>query len=442
MNKNKISFAKSKKFTHELEKIVPGGAHTYSKGRDQFPENAPNGITHGLGARVWDADGNEFVDWSMSLMSTSLGYANPDVNAAVCEAIQKGVNFQRPAQLELEAANAFLDLTGTDMVKFAKHGSSVTSAAFKLTRAYTGRSKIAIPVEHPFFSFDDWFISSTPANYGIPSGVEKNTLTFNYNNIDSLKALFDTYPGEIACVMLEPVKFDAPKDDFLHKVRDLCTLNGTLLVFDEMISGLKIAVPGAAKFFGVEADLYTYGKGISNGFSCAALTGRGDIMSIGGIAQEGSRKMFLLSTTHGAESTGLAAMMKTFELFKDGELVKQNWRQGEALCNRLRAIISRFNLEDYLKISGYSPLMFLDTLGPDGNADMAFRTLMMQEMIARGVTFQGIFALTPSHGDKEIVQTISAFEGTCEVYKDAIEHGSVEGFLIGPPIKPVFRRIV
>ncbi|MEH6632286.1 MAG: glutamate-1-semialdehyde 2,1-aminomutase [Halopseudomonas aestusnigri] len=441
MNRGDLNFEKSKAFTAQLEHLVPGGAHTYSKGRDQFPENAPNGITHGQGARVWDADNNEFIDWSMGLTSVSLGHAYPDVDDAVCEAIRRGVNFQRPSALELKAAEMFLSMTGTDMVKFAKHGSSITTAAVKLSRAFTGRTKVAVPREHPFFSFDDWFIGTTDSDYGIPSELKQFSLTFSYNNIDSLYTLFKDHPGEIACVIMEPTKFVAPKDDFLFKVRELCTRNGTILICDEMISGLKIGVPGASAYFGLDADLYTYGKGIANGFSCAALTGRGDIMSLGGIANEGSRKLFLLSTTHGAESTGLAAMIKTVDLFRDGRLVQQNWQVGENLRRQLKEVITNYNLDDYLKINGYPSMMLLETFGPTG-LDLSFRTLFMQEMISRGVLFQGLFILTPSHGEKEIAQTVQAFTGACSVYKQALDQGSVESILIGPAIKPVFRKIV
>jgi glutamate-1-semialdehyde 2,1-aminomutase len=437
---SRLQFEKSKAFTQAIEKVIPGGAHTYSKGRDQFPLESPSGIVRGKGARVWDSDGNCLVDWSMGLTSVSLGHAHPSVNRAVAEVLELGVNFQRPAALELEAARAFLDFSGTDMVKFAKHGSVVTTAAVKLARGFTGRAKVAVPREHPFFSFDDWFIGTTAADFGIPEELKQFSLQFSYNDIESLDALFRQHPDEIACVMLEPTKFDAPQDDFLHKVRELCTKNGAVLVLDEMVSGLKFAVPSAAKYFDVEADIYTYGKGISNGFSCTALAGRGDIMRLGGLDLEGTRKLFLLSTTHGAESTGLAAMMETVRLFRNGSIIEANWAAGESLRSRLNAVISRHGLDRSLRIFGYPCMMALETLGPDGKPDMAFRTLFLQEMCAWGILFQGLMILTPSHGAQEVDDTVLAFDRACAVYSQALNQGSVEGFLIGPAVKPVFRR--
>ena len=440
MKNNRLNFAKSIAFTQQIERRIPGGAHTYSKGRDQFPENAPNGIVRGSGARVWDIDGNELVDWSMGLTAVSLGHGDPSVVARVCDVIQDGVNFQRPARLELEAAESILSLVGDDMVKFAKHGSSVTTAAVKLARGATGRAKIAVPEDHPFFSFDDWFIGSTAADFGIPEAIKSFTLKFRYNDAESLHTLFREHPDEIACVMLEPVRFEPPKDDFLLDVRDLCTRLGAVLVFDEMVTGLKVAVPGAGAYFGVKADLSTWGKGIANGFAATALTGRGGIMRLGGLEPEGARKLFLLSTTHGAESSGLAAMMETLAQFRDGRLVENNWTTGTELRRRIEGIIAQYELKQYLKFSGYPCLILLENFAPEGCDAMAFRTLLMQELIAWGVLFQGLFVLTPSHGEREIEDTVRAFDRACGIYRQAVDARTVEGLLDGPAIKPVFRR--
>ncbi len=440
MRNSRPSFETSKAFQRRLEELVPGGAHTYSKGRDQFPVEAPNGITHGQGARVWDADGNSFVDWSMGLTSVSLGHAAPEVDEAVIEALRRGVNFQRPARIELEAAETFLDFAGTDMVKFARHGSVVTTAAVKLARAFTDRARVAVAKEHPFFSFDDWFIGTTPADFGIPEELKQFTLLFGYNDAESLARLFDEHPGEIACVMMEPVKFDPPADGFLERVRELCTTHGTVLVLDEMVTGAKWAVPGAAQYFGIEADIYTFGKGIANGYAATALTGRREIMQLGGLEPEGQRKLFLLSSTHGAESSGLAAMIATLRTLRDGEIICANWQHGEALRRRLDAVTARHGLSGHVFIRGYPCLMAVDLRGPADRPDDAFRTLFLQEMIASGVLFQGLFYPTPSHGEAEMADTETAWDRACAVYARALEAGTTEGLLVGPPVKPVFRR--
>jgi len=236
MTQDRLSFKKSIEFTNAIEDVVPGGAHTYSKGRDQFPLNSSSGIKRGEGAWVWDADDNRVLDWGMGLMSVSLGHSHPEVLAAVCEEIKAGITYSRPAELELRAARKWLEFTGDDMVKFARHGSSVTTGAVKLARGYTGRKLIAIPEEHPFFSFDDWFIGSTASDFGIPAEYKTLTRKFNYNNIASFQKLIDDHPGEIACVIMEPVKFDKPVDGFLEQVRKLCTDNDIVLISNTRLS--------------------------------------------------------------------------------------------------------------------------------------------------------------------------------------------------------------
>jgi glutamate-1-semialdehyde 2,1-aminomutase len=437
----RFKYTASKEFGRALEELVPGGAHTYSKGRDQFPAESPNGIQRGKGAWIWDIDGNKILDWSMGLTSVSIGHADDRVNSAVIEAIGKGVNFQRPAALELEAAEAFLDFSSTDMVKFAKHGSSVTSAAVKLSRGYTRRSKVAVPNQHPFFSFDDWFIGSTEADFGVPEELKSLTLKFDYNNIESLEKLFHDNPYEIACVMMEPVKFDPPESGYLNCVKDLCSKNGAVFVLDEMITGLKIANPGAAKYFGVEADLYTYGKGIANGFACAALTGRGDIMRLGGLEPENKPKMFLLSTTHGAESSGLAAMMKTLSLYKKENFLEHNWSTGQELRIRLNKVVAQYDLSDHMRISGYDSMMLLEIINLPVELLNKYKTFFMQEMLANGVLLQGLLILTPSHGTEEIKATEIAFDRACCAFLECLKKKSIKDKLVGPEIKPVFRKL-
>ncbi|MDP9202141.1 MAG: glutamate-1-semialdehyde 2,1-aminomutase [Gemmatimonadota bacterium] len=434
-------YAKSREFSARIHDLIPGGAHTYSKGDDQFPSNAPAAITRGKGARVWDLDGNEFIDCGMGLTSVSIGHGYEPVAHAVCEAAMTGTNFQRPAAIELTAAEKFLETVQSgDMVKFAKNGSTVTTAAVKLARAYTGRNRVAVAREHNFFSYDDWFIVTTPCDKGIPPDVRDMTVLFSYNNYESVEALLSQSNHDIACLILEPVKFDPPTNDFLSKVAALCKDRNVLLILDEMITGFKWSLKGAQDYFGVKPDMATWGKGIANGFSACALTGRAEIMELGGIRQEGQDKLFLVSTTHGAETTGLAALLATIDSFKQHNMIESNWARGENLKAQLEATIRKHSLERSLRLVGYPCLFGLVCLAPSGAPDDAFRTLMMQEMISRGALFQGGFYTTWSHQQAEIDELVAAFDASCVVYGEAISTGSTRGFLIGPPVKPVFRK--
>lgn len=435
------NFTKSRQFSAEVHGLIPGGAHTYSKGDDQFPTNAPAAISHGKGAHVWDLDGNEFIDCSMGLTSVCIGHGYEPVAQAVCEAAYQGTNFQRPAAMELEAARVFLDTVQSgDMVKFAKNGSTVTTAAVKLARAYTGRNRVAIAREHNFFSYDDWFIVTTPCDRGIPSKVREMTAAFSYNDYQSVENLLKDDDHDIACLIMEPVKFDPPRDDFLHKVAALCKDRGVLLILDEMISGFKWSLQGAHNYYGVKPDLSTWGKGIANGFSACALTGRADVMELGGIRRQGDDKLFLISTTHGAETTGLAAMMATIREFKKHDMISSNWDRGAQLKEKLENVISKHRLEDHLSLQGYPCLFVLVCRNASQAIDDSYRTLLMQEMIANGVLFQGMFYTTWAHQDAELNWQVSAFDSACAIYRKAIEAGSTDGLLIGAPAKPVFRR--
>jgi len=441
MIKRITNFEKSRQFSSEVHKFIPGGAHTYSKGDDQFPLNAPAAIVCGKGARVWDLDGNEFIDCSMGLTSVCIGHGYEPVAQAVSNAAFSGTNFQRPAEIELEAARLFLDTVQSgDMVKFAKNGSTVTTAAVKLARAYTGRNRVAIAREHNFFSYDDWFIVTTPCNRGIPERVRSMTATFSYNNYESVEALLADNNHDIACLIMEPVKFDPPKDNFLHKVAALCKDRGVLLILDEMISGFKWSLQGAHNYYGVKPDMATWGKGIANGYSACALTGRSDIMELGGIRCEGVDKLFLISTTHGAETTGLAAMIATIKEFKHNDMIASNWQRGAALKQRLEQIVSNHGLARSLQIIGYPCLFALVCRDSTGVPNDAFRTLMMQEMIAHGVLFQGLFYPTWSHQQPEMDHIAMAFDLSCAVYRKAIDAGDTDNLLIGRPAKPVFRK--
>ena len=215
-----MSYSKSLKLQEKFNKLIPGGGHTYAKGDDQFPEYMPAYISKGKGCRIWDVDDNEYIEYGNGLRSVTLGHAFEPVVKAAYEQMLKGNNYVRPATIEAVYAEEFLSvIDGADMVKFGKNGSDATNGAIRLSRAYTGRDLIAVCEDHPFFSVDDWFIGATPMNAGIPKVIEDLVVTFNYNNIQSLKDLFNRYPNQIACVILEPEKYTPPEDNFLHKAK-------------------------------------------------------------------------------------------------------------------------------------------------------------------------------------------------------------------------------
>ncbi len=430
-------YAKSKQLQAQAHLLIPGGAHTYAKGDDQYPELAPGFIDHGLGCHVWDVDGNEYIEYGMGLRSVTLGHAFAPVVEAAYREMLRGTNFTRPAAIEVEAAELLLDMVpGAEMVKFAKNGSDVTTAAVKLARASTGRDLVAICADQPFFSVDDWFIGSTAMPGGIPQAIRELTVKFHYNDLSSLAALFETYPGRIACVVMEAEAAEPPSAGYLPAVVDLCHRHGALFVLDEMITGFRWHNGGAQALYGITPDLSTFGKGIGNGFAVSALVGKREFMQLGGLLHDDER-VFLLSTTHGAETQSLAAAMATMRTYCAHDVVGHMHRQGERLARGVRQAAAELGLDDYFQVAGRASNLIFITRDGDKNRSQPFRTLFMQETIRRGLLMPS-FVISYAHSDADVDRTIEAVAESLVVYRRALEDG-VEHYLIGRPVKPVFR---
>ena len=433
------NFKNSIKHRKIIHNLIPGGSHTYSKGDDQFPINAPAAISHGKGAYVWDIDGNKFLDTLMGLTSVSLGHAYEPVLERVRAELVKGSNFSRPSIIEREVAEKFLSLVPQhDMIKFAKNGSVVTTAAVKLARAYTGKKLIARPFDHPFYSYDDWFIGSTDCDFGIPSEVKDMTVLYKADDMESLKNLFKKYNNQIACVISEPEKYNLIPDGFYDEAIMLAHSNGAVWIMDEMITGFKTDYPGSIKKYNAKPDLATWGKGIANGFSFCALTGKKDIMNLGGIYNS-ERKLFLVSTTHGGETAPIAAALETMKVFEEFEVIKHNQKIGQYFIDGAESLINNYDMNDYIKLTGFNWNVGLVINGKDKNPSFGFRTLFMQEMIKRGVLYQGILSPCFSMKIKDIDFMLDAFEQSIKILKKALDQ-NLEKYLTGPEIKPVFRK--
>lgn len=428
----------NKEYQLKAHKYIPAGAHTYSRADDGYPTNAPPILERGKDAAVWDLEGNRYLDYGMALRAVTVGYDFDRISQAAIEQIHNGNNLTRASKIEIEAAEMLCNLMPwVDMVKFAKNGSTVTTAALKLARAYTGRKYIAKCAQHPFFSFDDWFIGDTIVDAGVPAEHKSLTLNFSYNDPESLEKLFTQYPGDIAAIILEPATTEEPKDGFLQRVREICTRFGAVLILDEMISGFRWHIQGACKYYEVQPDLVTYGKGMANGFSVAALGGKLEIMELGGIEHSGER-VFLISTTHGAEMCGLGAFVETVKVYQELDVVGRMWKSGTMLMEGMNAIAAELGISEQFKFVGVPCSPNFMTYDRDGAVSLEFRTLFVQEMIKNGVLMPWV-ALSYSHQEPEIALTLVAARKSLEIYKRALE-GGISGYLQGRPIKPVFRK--
>lgn len=427
-------------YSERLNKVIPGGAHTYSRGDDQFPSNAPQILARGKGAYVWDEKGNKFLDYGMALRAVTLGYANDEVNRAAIEQIELGNNLTRASLIELEAAEALVNLIPcADMVKFAKNGSSVTSAAVKLARAHTGRRMVARCLQQPFFSYDDWFIADTVIKRGIPSEVSEATVNFNFNDPASLENIFAKYPNQIAAVILEPAATEEPKDNFLQKVKGLCEKNGTVFILDEMISGFRWHLQGAHTYYGVQPDLVTFGKAMANGFSVAALAGKKEIMNLGGIKEAGQERVFLMSSTHGAEMSSLGAFVASLKIYQRDPVISHFWNYGSKLKYGMNEIANELGIKDFIGFEGVDCSPGYYTKDKKGQVSLELRTLFSQEMIKNNILIPWV-ALSTAHADTELNLTLEAAKKAMKVYSMALEDGASK-YLVGSIIKPVFRKV-
>jgi glutamate-1-semialdehyde 2,1-aminomutase len=431
-------FSRSRALQPKADWLIPGGAHTYAKGDDQYPEQAPGFIARGKGCHVWDVDGNEFIEYGMGLRAVTLGHAFEPVVEAAYRQMQLGINFTRPAKIEVDLAEAMLEIIdGADMVKFAKNGSDATTAAVKLARAYTGRDLVAICGDQPFFSIDDWFIGTTDLNAGIPRAINDMTLKFRYNDLQSLREVFDQHPGQVACVVMEAEAATPPVAGYLSQVKQLCEERGAVLIFDEMITGFRWHLGGAQKFHGVVPHLSAFGKAMGNGFAISALAGKREIMRLGGLDHDQPR-VFLLSTTHGAEGHALAAALETIRIYRERNVVEFLWSQGERLRALINQSIAENRLEGFFELMGRGCNLVFATCDQERKRSQLFRTLFMQELIRRGIIAPS-FVVSFSHSNADIERTGEAVYESLVIYRKALDDG-IDKYLEGRPVKPVNRR--
>ncbi|MFG3498268.1 glutamate-1-semialdehyde 2,1-aminomutase [Streptomyces sp. NPDC047928] len=454
---------RSRVANERLHALIPGGAHTYAKGDDQYPEHLAPVISHGRGAHVWDVDGNRYVEYGSGLRSVSLGHAHPRVVEAVRREIDRGGNFVRPSIVEAEAAERFLATVPTaEMVKFAKNGSDATTAAVRLARAATGRPRVAVCADHPFFSVDDWFIGTTPMSAGIPAATTDLTVAFPYGDLAATEELLTRYRDEIACLVLEPATHTQPSPGsrllpqalraggyppsgadatagYLAGLRELADRHGCVLVFDEMITGFRWSEAGAQGLYGVVPDLSTFGKALGNGFAVAALAGRRELMERGGLRHSGER-VFLLSTTHGAETHSLAAAMAVLSTYAEEGVTARLHALGERLAAGVRDAAAGMGVGDHVVVRGRASNLVFATLDQNLRPSQEYRTLFLRRLIAGGVLAPS-FVVSSALSEADIDHTVDVVAQACAVYRKALDAGDPGPWMGGRPVKPVFRRL-
>ncbi len=426
----KRPLAQSQAWLERAKRVIPGCAQTFSKGYTQYVQGvAPVFLQRGKGCRVWDVDGNEYVDYVQGLLPNILGYAHDEVNAGVATQLQEGHSFSLPHPLEVELAERLTRLIPcAEMVRFGKNGSDATSGAVRAARAFTGRDRIACCGYH---GWQDWYIGSTTRNAGVPQAVRQLTHPFTYNDLSSLEKLFKEYPGEFAAVILEPVNFVEPMSSFLQGVKDRARAHGALLIFDEICSGFHFGLGGAQKLFGVTPDLACFGKAMGNGFPIACVLGRADVMRI--------FSEIFYSFTFAGEVASMAAAMKVLDILENTDALLRIEANGRTLQDGLNAMVKEAGLGSRIKAIGRAQWSLLKFIDESGGDSPLLKNLFQQEAIKRGVLLLATHNMTAAHDGPAIHQTLEAYAEVLKTLGDWLQLPDPSRFLEGPMSQPVFR---
>ena len=427
-NENYPNITESDSWYERALKVQKPITQTLAKGPGQFTKGvAPKYLQKGKGSHVWDVDGNEYIDFNAAIGPLSLGYTYPAVDEAIKKQLEDGITFSLMHPLEVELSELIQEvIPNAEAVKISKTGADVCSAAIRVARAFTGREKIFCCGYH---GWHDWYIGITSRNAGIPEAIQNMTYTFEYNNIQAIKEALDE---DVAAIILEPFIFEAPQNNFLQELAQVCRENGTLLIFDEMWTGFRIALGGAQEYFKVTPDLAVYSKACANGMPIALLTGRADVMEL-------FNSEVFSYTTFGGEALSLAASIATIKEIRDKNVPAYLDEKGGIIKDGYNEIAKEFGLENLTKCIGYNCRSMV-TFAPEAGNGLEVKALMQQEMIKRGVLWAGFHNMCFSHSDEDIQYTLSAYREVMPILKEAIESKDVKSYLKGEVLEAVFRK--
>lgn len=423
-------YHKSEQLLARALKTIPLAAQTFSKSKTQFPEGAsPFFLEKGKGAKVWDVDGNEYIDFINGLLSISIGYADDDINHAVCSQIQNGSNFSLSHRLEMEVAEKMVKMIPcAEKVRFGKNGTDATSAAIRLARAYTNREMVLVCGYH---GWQDWYIGSTSRDLGVPESTQALTKTFIYNDIESLKQLIDLYKGKVAAIIMEPMNIEYPNPGFLESVQQIAKDDGIVFIFDETITGCRFAKGGAQELFNITPDLAAFGKGLANGFPLSAVVGRSEIMDL--------MDDIFFSGTFAGETTSLAAANVVLDKVEKLDTPAALKTTGEYLLKKLNKLIIDLECEAFLTTAGHPSWSFLMISNTENYSSFEIKTLFMQEVLKRGVLTFGTHNISYSHSIKDIDTLLACYKQVFPILKEAVETNSLMEKLNCEPLQPLFK---
>lgn len=422
---------KSNALWERAKDLIPAGTQTLSKGPSQFCDGfGPKYLVRGEGSHVWDADGQEYIDYPMGLGSVSLGHGRPEVVAAITKQLASGTSFTLMHPLEVTLAERIVEMVPcAERVRFGKNGSDATSACIRAARAKTGRKHVARCGYH---GWQDWAIDAT---YGIRArGVPEETFaltrSFPYNDLPALEALLRDVP--CAAIILEPIAAVVPQPGYLEGVRALATKYGAVLVFDEVISGFRYARGGAQEHFGVTPDLCSMGKGVANGLPMSIVCGSREFMD--------PFEEIFFSFTFGGETTAIAAALATLDVMDRERYWDHAWKLGARLQEGYRAAAKEYGLEKITDCAGLAPWTIVTFTEQAPWSAMQLKTLFQQEMLRRGILFSGSQFISLAHTEADISRTLAAYGDAMRTLRFALDSSIVDSLTLGKTNEIVFRR--
>ncbi len=422
--------AQSEAQYQRAKRVIPGQAQTFSKGHTQYVHGvSPVFLQRGAGSRVWDVDGNEYIDYVQGLLPNILGYAHREVNAAAMQQYAEGHSFSLPHPLEVELAERLVRLIPcAEMVRFGKNGSDATSGAVRAARAVTGRDHVACCGYH---GWQDWYIGSTTRHAGVPDAVRALTHPFSYNDLAALERVLAEHPGGFAAIIMEPSNFVAPLPGYLQGVKDLAHAHGALLIFDEICSGFHFGLGGAQALYGVTPDLACFGKAMGNGFPISCIVGRADVMQV--------FEDIFFSFTFAGEVASMAAALKVLDILEGTDALTRMETQGRRLQDGFNALALEAGLPERFVCAGHPRWSVLRYRTPEGADGLLERSLFQQEAVKRGILILATHNMTAAHDDGTTEQTLTAYAAIFKTLSGWLADSKPARFLEGDMIQPVFQ---
>ena len=437
--------ARSMALWQRAEQLIPGGSQLVSRRPTRYACGvSPVYADRAKGARFWDVDGNQYIDWVSGIGAIILGYADAEVDEAVCRQIGAGTIYSVNHALEVELAEELVDrIPCAEMVRYAKGGGEACAIAVRMARGATGRDTILFCGYH---GWHDWYLAANLSSdasldshlfpgiepIGVPRGLKGTAIPFPYADTDALEQTLEAHRGQVAAVIMEPLRSEWPPDGYLSAVADLARRHGAVLIFDEVSTGFRPSDAGVQALTGVTPDMAVFAKSISNGYPMGVIVGRRDVM-------EPAARMFI-SSTYWSDTIGLRAALTTLRAVRERNVPARLDALGNELQTQLNQVATECEAPVRCTGVAFHPQLEFDV--EDDSLKAGLATLYVQEMAKRGCHGYPAFYLNAAQGPAEVEQTLDAAHATFTLLAEAARQGTVQPWLECEIRSDPFQRLV